>query len=488
MPPVQQVKATNRRLDSWKEIAAFFDRDERTVKRWEKERALPVHRLPGGSRARVFAFTGELERWMHSLGSAAADSVAPAENTAEPVAGSAVAERVPSAPSIAEVEFGPPPPTRPWKIWLVAAACVLLALLVGGAFFVAHRSYAKALTRSNTTAAASQSARHSSASTGNAEAQELYLQGRYYWDKRTPEDLNKAVDFFTQAVVHDPNYARAYVGLADCYLLLREFATMPAAEAYPRALAAAKKAVELDPSSAEAYASLAFSTFYWSWDAAGAEREFRRSIELNPDYAPAHQWFANVLDTEGRLPEALQEINRAEQLDPASNAILADKALTLVNLGRVDEGVALLKQLEVSQPAFFSTHQYLSYVDYSKGDYQNYVAESLTAATLSHSEQQLAVARAAEQGFKTGGKHGMLVSTLEAQEKLFHQGQMSPFLVAITFVRLGQNEEAMRYLQAALQQHDSNLLVLRGVPDFKPLYSDPRFQKLLAQTGMPPIS
>jgi tetratricopeptide (TPR) repeat protein len=488
MPLVQEVKAPNRRLDSWKEIAAFFDRDERTVKRWEKERSLPVHRLPGGSRARVFAFTGELERWMHSMGSSPADSVAAAEDGVEPEAASIAPEQTPSPVSIAEAEPEPATQPRSPKRWLAVAGCVLVTLVLVGAFLITHRRHAAALTRSNTTAAASQSTKNPTASTGNAEAQELYLQGRYYWDKRTPEDLNKAVDFFTQAVVHDPNYAQAYVGLADCYLLLREFATMPAAEAYPRALAAAKKAVELDPSSAEAHASLAFSTFYWNWDEAGAEREFRRSIELNPDYAPAHQWFANVLDTEGRLPEALQEINRAEQLDPASNAILADKALVLVNLGRVDEGVALLKQLEVSQPGFFSTHQYLSYVDYSRGNYQNYVAELLTAAILSHGEPQLAVARGAEQGFKTGGKHVMLVSMLKAQEKLFHQGQMSPFLVAVTCARLQRNEDAMRYLQAALQQHDPNLLALRADANFNRLHSDPRFQKLLVQTGMAPIS
>lgn len=487
MPPVQEVKAPNRRLDSWKEIAAFFDRDERTVKRWEKERSLPVHRLPGGSRARVFAFTGELERWMHSLETSSADFPA-AEDADTTEANSTAADQLGQPVFLEEAQSESAPPSRAWKRWLAVAGCALLAVLAVGIFLVSYRRHAAAVTRSNAAAAASQSAKSLRVSAGNAEAQEFYLQGRYYWDKRTPEDLNKAVDFFTQAVVHDPNYAPAYVGLADCYHLLREFATMPSADAYPRALAAAKKAVELDPSSAEAYASLAFSTFYWSWDQAGAEREFRRSIQLNPDYAPAHQWFANALATEGRLPEALKEINRAEQIDPASNAIMADKGLILLELGRTDDALGLLKQLEVSQPAFFSTHQYLSYVYYSKGDYRNYVAEALKAATLSHSEPQLAVAHAAEQGFKTGGKHGMLVNTLKAEEKLFNQGQMSPFLVAVSCIRLGQNEDAMRYLQAALEHHDPALLAVRGDPGFNALHHDPRFQKLLAQAGMAPLS
>src|ERR1019366_4026317 len=141
------------------------------------------------------------------------------------------------------------------------------------------------------------------------EAQDLYLKGRYYWDKRTPDDLNKAVDFFTQASIRDPNYAQAYVGLADCYNLLREYAAMTPEEAYPRALAAAKTAVELDDSSAEAHNSLAFVTFYWNWDVAGAEREFRRALELNPTYVVAHHWYATFLMTIGRLPEALEQID-----------------------------------------------------------------------------------------------------------------------------------------------------------------------------------
>jgi len=474
-------------LDSWKEIAAFFDRDERTVKRWEKERSLPVHRLPGGSRARVFAFTGELESWMHSLETATADSPA-AEDARTTETNSTTADHLGPPVSLEEAQAESVPPPHTWKRWLTVAGCALLAVLAVGIFLVTYRQHAPAAISSKTAATASQSAKNARVSAGSAEAQELYLQGRYYWDKRTPEDLNKAVDFFTQAVVHDPNYAPAYVGLADCYHLLREFATMPAAEAYPRALAAARKAVELDPSSAEAHASLAFSTFYWSWDQAGAEREFRRSIELNPDYGPAHQWFANALATEGRLPEALKEINRAEQIDPASNSIMADKALILFELGRTDEALGLLKQLEVSQPAFFSTHQYLSYVYYSKGDYRNYVAEALKAATVSHSEPQLAIARATEQGFKTGGKQGMLLNKLKAQEKLFNQGEMSPYLVAVTCVRLGQNEAAMRYLQTAVQQHDTALLDVRGNSDFNALHNDPRFQKLLSQAGVPPLS
>ena len=483
MSSVQEVKAPNRRLDSWKEIAAFFDRDERTVKRWEKERLLPVHRLPGGSRARVFAFTGELERWMHSLESSPAeleppDNVEPVEELA------AVPVEFPSRDSgIAESAIAP---THSRARWLAVGGFALVIVAAVAAFLITRRHHTAAITRNATSVA--QAAHSSRLAAGNAEAQELYLRGRYYWDKRTPQDLNKAVDFFTQAIVHDPNYAQAYVGLADCYNLLREFSAMPSGEAYPRALAAARKAVELDDSSAEAHASLAFSTLYWGWDEAGAEREFRRAIQLNPDYGPAHHWYANALSIIGKVPEALVEINRAEHLDPASNAIAADKALILATLGRPDEAEVLLKQLEASQPGFFSTHQYLSYVYYAKGDYRNFVAEAVKAATLSHNEAQLTVARAAEQGFHAGGKQEMLVNQRRAQEKLLHQGQMPPYLVALTCARLGEKEDAIRYLATAVQQHDPAVLAMRNESAFNPLHSDPRFQNLLAQAGMAPLS
>ena len=238
--------------------------------------------------------------------------------------------------------------------WLIGAL-VLVAALAATLGFTYYKQASFRSVREDASAGKSLAAGH----TTSPEAKELYLKGRYEWDKRTPESLNKAVDYFTQAIVHDPNYAQAYVGLADCYNLLREFSAMPPEEAYPRALAAAKKAVELDDSSAEAHTSLAFATFYGSFDAAGAEREFQHALALNPNDARAHHWYATSLFAEGRYPEALSQIEIAQQLDPASTAILADKGLILLYAGPKEEGVALLKQLERTEPAFPSTYRYL---------------------------------------------------------------------------------------------------------------------------------
>jgi tetratricopeptide (TPR) repeat protein len=475
MSPVHQVQSPNRRLDSWKEIAAFFDRDERTVKRWEKEKSLPVHRFPGGSRARVFAFTGELERWMHSPDSALVqDEIA--ATIANGIATDAPAVPATPTPFVVRDLPGrtPPTPSDSRKPWLTAL--VLLAI-VASMSIVAYRRH-QSLTKNS--AAATHMV--------NPEAQELYLQGRYYWNKRTPEDLTKAVDLFTQAIVHDPDYSKPYVGLADCYNLLREFATMPSQEAFPRALAAAQKAVELDPSSAEAHASLAFDTFYWSWDVAGAEREFRRAIELNPNYVAAHQWYANVLMVLGRFPEALKEIDRAQELDPSSNPILADKALILFHMGHPDEAIALLKRIEASQPRFFSTHQYLSVIYLARTDYRNYLAEARRAAELSQDEHQLAIVQAAEQGFKSGGERGMFENIFALQKKFYAEGQMPPFMLASTAAMLGRKDDALRFLQISYRQRDPSFIGVRVDHGLRPLYGDPAFRKLVEQAGFPPLT
>lgn len=471
-PPHRDEQARSRRLDSWKEIAAFFDRDERTVKRWEKERSLPVHRLPGGARGRVFAFTDELSAWMHSPEAGASEEglARGAENGTEMgAAGRASMVAAAPVPPAVPTPAAYAPPTR-----LVLAAGLILLIVAVAISLVAYRRHV-ALQQNAATAAT------------NPEAQELYLKGRYYWDKRTPADLNIAVDYFTQAIVHDPNYAQAYVGLADCYTLLREFAAMPSKEAFPRALAAAKKAVELDDSSAEAHATFALVTFYWSWDSAKAEQEFRRAIELNPNYVAAHHWYATTLILLGRFPEALHEIDRAQQLDPSSTSILADKGLILLLSGRSDEALALLKQLETSQPGFYSTHVYLAHIYLDRRDFENYLAQWRQAATLAQKQGELAVVSAAEQGFKSGGERGMFEAMLRMQQKLYAEGQVSPYFLAATAARLGRKDEALRYLQAAYQDHDADFLSLRVDEPFIGLHDDPEFRRLVQLAGLPPL-
>jgi tetratricopeptide (TPR) repeat protein len=489
MSDLDGAKIANQRLDSWKEIATFFRRDERTVKRWEKERGLPVHRLQGSATGRVYAYSDELLRWMKSPVSAepAASTVEPAEadhdSSAVEVPQAVTLTQVASAQAGSNLRRRASDKVRPARWGRLFGALVLAVLLVvTGGFLYLKRvslragwpdvSAGKPLAAGRTT---------------NPEARDFYLKGRYEWDKRTPESLNQAVDYFTQAIVHDPNYAQAYVGLADCYNLLREYSAMPPEEAYPRALAAAKKAVELDDSSADAHTSLAFATFYGSFDAAGAEREFRRALALNPSDARAHHWYATSLYAEGRYAEALGQIEIAQQLDPASNAILADKGLILLYAGAREQGVALLKQLESAEPAFLSAYRYLQYAYLMNKDYPAYLEAGAKAARLRHDPRELAMVNAEAKGFARGQRQGMFESMLEEQKKLYAEGHLPAYDLASTYGFLGNKAKALEYLRKAYDHHESGLMSIRNNIGFEDLHGDPAFRKLVVQVGLPPL-
>jgi tetratricopeptide (TPR) repeat protein len=450
------------RLDSWKEIASFFERDERTVRRWEKEQALPVHRIPGGAKGRVFAYESELREWL----------------TASQAANAEIYSRGPQG----EIpkEQGRPVKTRSHlhsveKLTGVLAACgILIAVLVfyrGG-----HRLGAHALETTNTAALSSLGSSYS-------EAEDLYLKGRYFWDKRTPDDLNRAVDYFTQAIARDPGYAKSYAGLADSYNLLREYSAMPDSEAYPRALAAATKAVELDDSLAEAHTSLAFVTFFWNWDAVGAEREFNRALVLNPNDARAHHWYASFLLTSRRVPEALTQIETARRLDPSSKSILADKGLMLSAAGQTDDAVTLLKQIQDTEPSFASTHKYLSEIYFNRQDYEDYLSEWEKTALLTRDQQELVLVRAAKDGFAKAGSVKMLENTLRIQKQFYEKGSVHAYALAVTCARLGKKEEAFQYLETAYNKRENYLLYLAMDTAFKKLRDEPDYRTLIQRIG-----
>jgi len=484
-----------KRLDSWKEIAAFFGRDERTANRWEKELGLPIHRLPG-TKGRVYAYTEELSAWSAEPKNAGA-ALPGYDSAGQPglrasgltvIAGrrTSVDEGSLESPSSEEVRA-----PSAWRHRNTIRLLTVAFLGLGALALVLF--YPSASRRSKTARQAASLPRQTSpsgvvrASTPPHDpgAEQLCLQGRYYWNKRTPDDLNKALDYFMQAIVHDPNYSQAYVGLADCYNLLREYTLMPSNEAYPRALAAAKKAVELDDQSSEAHASLAFVSFFGMWDIATGEREFRRAIDLNPNNAAPHHWYANALFALHRLPEALAEIDRAQALDPASSAILADKGNILSVAGRQVEALSLLKQMESRDPSFRSPHAYLKGVYLRNRDYPGYISELRKDALLVHDDSELAVATAAEKGLAAGGAQGMFEATLQVQKKLYAQNSLPPTALAQTFALLGNKTEALRYLKTAYEQRDSSLLFIQIYMEFENLHDEPAYRDLLARMSLP---
>jgi Tfp pilus assembly protein PilF len=313
------------------------------------------------------------------------------------------------------------------------------------------------------------------------EAEDLYLKGRYYWEKRTPQSLQAAVDIFNQAIAKDPGYARPFVGLADSYNLLREFAGMPDSEAYPKAFAAARKAVELDDNSAEAHASLAFVTFWGLWDFKRGEREFQRAIQLDPGYAAAHLWYSNALSALGRPQEAFEQIERARQLEPKSAALLADEARALYSTGKQEEAIRRLQALESDEPALASPHRYLAWAYFARHDYPRYFAESKQYAQLSNDKVGMQVYEAAAAGFASGGEQGLLRGMRDAQAKLYERGTGSAYSLAWVSGRLGRRADALHYLQIAFERRDLTILSLRYDDAFREMRSDPQYRKLLAQ-------
>ena len=450
--------AADRRLDSWKEIAAFFGRNERTVRRWATSQAMPVHRIPGAAKGRIFAFESELREWLVVSGTLEQpnrlqDSQSELTREEDKRSGSRLTKK------------------RLAALFVCATLAVAIFVFRGALRFLVHPAVTSgpAAKKSN------------SISPETSQAEDLYMQGRYYWNRRTPDDLNRAVDYFTQAIVRDPNYANAYVGLADSYNLLREYSAMPPSEAYPRALAAAKKAVELDDSSADAHLSLAFATFYWSWDSVGAEREFKRALELNPDDARAHHWYATFLLSSRRFPEALTQIEKAQNLDPSSVAILADKAEILQEAHQIPAAVDLLKQIEAADPSFTSAHRYMAEIYLARKDYPDYLKEWRRTATLLRDQNEMEVEGAAEKGFSTAGYDGMLKGMLRVQKRLNGQGAVPDYSLATTYARLGDKKDSLQYLRAAYEKHDSSLLFLLSEPAFDNLRGVPEFDDLVVR-------
>jgi Tfp pilus assembly protein PilF len=502
MASTEPSPRANRRLDTWKEIGAFFGRDERTVKRWETMRGLPVHRVPGAGRANVYAYTDELAEWLNGTKIAAerdADSNSDSLNGITADAGTEtnaedggesgaqtgddahgyagfVDRRVGERRSGAHLSLG----RRNWPAgrYVAILAAVLVAALLA-VTVVRRASSARGLRT------APVAARHH---TPDPEAEQLYLKGIYYWQKRTPETLNQAVDYFTQAVVRDPQYAEAYVGLADCYNLLREYSLMPPGEAYPRAQAAAKRAIALDDSLSGAHSALGFVDFYWSWDVAGAQREFVRALTLDPNSAVAHYWYGTFLLHLGRFSEALEEIEKAQKLDPNSKSILADKGLVLFHDGQKAQAEELLKQLAATEPDFLSPHNYLATIHLVEGEYPQYLAESRKGATLLHDQARLEIVTAGEKGLARGGAQGMWSDMLKEQQRLQVDGKESAYNLARTCALLGRKQEALDNLQTAYQQREPELVSMRVDVALSSLHEERRFREILAQVGLPPLS
>jgi eukaryotic-like serine/threonine-protein kinase len=319
--------------------------------------------------------------------------------------------------------------------------------------------------------------------TANAEAYQLYLKGRFYWNKRTPVDLQKAVPFFQQAIEKDPKYALAYSGLADAYALIPAYTREPARDVMPKAKEAALKALSLDDKLAEAHASLGQINDYYDYDFVTAEKEYRRAIDLNPNYATAHQWLAEHLSAMKRNDEAIAEIKGALDLDPMSvimNRVYGD---ILVDGRRYDEAIAQYRKTLDLDPHFPTAHYFLGRAYELNGMHDEAVAEYANSTGISAMPPE-ALQKLKEVYAKSGWK-AYLQTSVEMVMRDSFRTQLPPFLIATLYARVGDKDKTIEWLQKGYEERDFRIMLISVTPEFDGLRTDPRFVDLVRQMGLP---
>jgi TolB-like protein/DNA-binding winged helix-turn-helix (wHTH) protein/Tfp pilus assembly protein PilF len=322
-----------------------------------------------------------------------------------------------------------------------------------------------------------------SAKVVNPEAYEAYLKGRYFWNKRTSDSLKTAVDYFNQAIAKDPNYAQAYTGLADTYALLGDwqYAVLTPKEAFPKAKAAAIKALELDSSLSEAHNSLAFCFDAFDWDFESAGKEFRRAIELNPGYATAHHWYAWHLSLMGQYDDAIAEMRKAKNLDPLSLIINSDLAELLVIAHFYDESIIQSRKTIGMDPNFALAHNQLAQAYLQKHMYAEAVPELQKAVQLSNGSPTC-IANLAR-AFAASGKTSEALKLLDDLKKNSNRNYSDASEIAVIYAALGDSDHAMNWLEKGFEERFNPGVLSR--PGFDPLRSDPRFQDLVRLIGLP---
>ncbi len=317
----------------------------------------------------------------------------------------------------------------------------------------------------------------------NPQAYESYLKGRYFWNKRTADGLKVALAYFNQAIDEDPNYAQAYSGLADTYALLGDwqYAVMTPKEALPKAKAAAIKALELDSTLGEAHNSLAFvlDGFDWDFDAGG--KEFQKAIELNPNYATAHHWFAWHLSLLGRYDEAIAEMKKGENLDPLSLIINADLAELLVLAHSYDESIQQSNKTIEMDPNFAMAHNQLGQGYLEKQMYGEAVAQLQKAVQLSGGSPTC-IANLAR-AYAASGQRSEAIKLLDSLKKRSNSSYSYGSEIATIYASLGDSDQAMNWLEKAYQERFNPGVLLRS--GFDPLRSDARFKDLVRRVGLP---
>ena len=478
-------------LHGWKEIAAHLGRDERTAKRWEKQRGLPVRRIPGSGRANVYILISELEAWL----SAEARPPLPAELQApshpvEPLRGQEQQAETPkveedwTSSAATEEATDPPlmssPPSVRSSSLKWAVLVLVLAGGISGTAYIEGRFTARQGRPSPVSAPGATVYR-----SPKAGLDQQYLQSLYLLEQRTPESLEEAKRNLLEVIARDPQHAPAFAQLANTYLLLHEFASVPDEEAYSQALRAAHQAIALDPSLPEAHASLGYVDFFSARNPGSAEVHFQAAIRLDPACALAQFWYGSLLTHQGRYEEALDHLDQAQRLQPTSSAIQASRAFALGLSGQREEALRLLQSLLKADPKAPAPHRSLARLSLLQPrDLDQYLDEMQKFAELRQNAEQRHLLALARQSLHRGGEQAMWRAILASERAQRSDSEGPTYAMAQAEAQLGHTEPSLRDLEQLCAKHDSQLMNLVIDPLFDPVRQSPKFQEIVALTGL----
>ncbi len=318
--------------------------------------------------------------------------------------------------------------------------------------------------------------------TANAEAYHLYLKGLFYWNKRTPEALKKSVEYFSQAIEKDPNYALAYAGIASTYVLFPEYSVSLPKDAVPKAKAMARKALKLDDTLAEAHTALGYALLTYDRNYAESNREFNRAIELNPNYATAYQWYADgyLLSTQ-RFDEALTSLRKAQELDPLSLVINAQIGLCYIYMRDYDKAIEHYRRTIELDPKWYLAHWFLGLAYELKGRFNDAVVEYQRARELNDDPYVLAYLAHV---YAAMGKRDEAVRQIAEMKEMAKYRYVPAYAFAIAYEGLGDKQEALNWLERSDEDRAWDIIHIKVEPFFDSLRNEPRFIKLVERVGL----
>jgi tetratricopeptide (TPR) repeat protein len=457
----------DRVLNGWREIAAYFGRTQSTVKRWAAERNLPVHRVAGEAARRglpVYAHVRELSAWRKSGDSQILGADVP---------GAAVADEAAVPNDESPAPATQPAAAHPDRRRRMLAIGVGIALFVAAAIAAAAWLLPAASPGTDVRAAIPE------------EARELYLQGTYLWNRRTPEGINGAIEVLTQAIEIHPDYAEAHAGLAMTYNLARQYSGMSGFDAYPLAEKHARRAVELDPTLGFAQSVLAFVEFHGLWQVEAGLARFEEALRLDPESSDTLQWYASSLNLAGRSADALPIVTRAQQLDPDSTSVLNMKAAILFHNGQEDEAIEVLDVIRQRDPGFAWAYYMLYSIDAARGDHASYLENYATLGDMTGLPRYRVVAEAGAAALAEGGVEAMGRAMIAAEMAFFERGEATAWDLARHHALIGDREGALHWLGISLERREERLIGILVDTAFNPIRDAEAFQRLVADIGLP---